>query len=194
MSSTTEPRPPAAPGPWLIAMELRALWEFGAVLPAWPLLQRAPVGDGHPVIVFPGLSASDASTLPLRGYLGGLGYDISGWNQGHNFGPRAGVLEDARHHVMQTFRSSGGRPVSLIGWSLGGIYARELAKALGVPLLGEIPIEVALRESCDAGRPLVVDGGSSPAVRAFEAIAAKLLDALDEEAGMKPAPAIVFED
>jgi len=130
MSSSAETPAPSAPGPWLIAMELRALWEFGAVLPAWPLLQRAPSGDGHPVIVFPGLSASDTSTLPLRGYLGGLGYDISGWNQGHNFGPRACVLEDARHHVMQTFRANGGRPVSLIGWSLGGIYARELAKTL----------------------------------------------------------------
>ncbi len=113
-----------------MALELRAFWEFGAVLPAWPILQRAPIGDGHPVIVFPGLSASDASTAPLRHYLGQLGHDVSGWNQGHNFGPRPGVLEDARHQVVQAFRASGKRRVSLIGWSLGGIYARELAKAL----------------------------------------------------------------
>jgi pimeloyl-ACP methyl ester carboxylesterase len=130
MSSSKTSPPQAPPSPWLVAMEWRALWEFGAVLPAWPLLQRAPVGDGHPVIVFPGLSASDASTVPLRRYLGGLGHEVSGWEQGHNFGPRAGVLEDARHRVIQAFRASGGRRVSLIGWSLGGIYARELAKAL----------------------------------------------------------------
>ncbi len=109
-------------------MEFRAPWELGALLPAWPLLQRAPRGDGHPVIVFPGLSASDGSTLPLRGYLASLNYDVTGWNQGHNFGPRAGVLEAASHQVLETFHDAGDRKVSLIGWSLGGVYARELAK------------------------------------------------------------------
>jgi pimeloyl-ACP methyl ester carboxylesterase len=116
------------PSPLLLALEFRAAWEFGAILPAWPLLQRAPVGDGHPVIVFPGLSASDGSTVPLRSYLATRNYAVSGWNQGHNFGPRAGVLEAASHQVQETFAASGGRKVSLIGWSLGGIYARELAK------------------------------------------------------------------
>jgi pimeloyl-ACP methyl ester carboxylesterase len=90
---------------------------------------RAPAGDGHPVIVFPGLSASDGSTLPLRGYLQNLGYDVSGWNQGHNFGPRAGILETAKRQVIDTFEAAG-EPVSLVGWSLGGIYARELAKLM----------------------------------------------------------------
>jgi hypothetical protein len=130
-SSSPEPHaqhegPP--PSPWLIAMEFRAFWEFGAIVPFWPLLQRAPVGDGHPVIVFPGLSASDGSTVPLRSYLTNRNYDVSGWNQGHNFGPRAGVLEAGSHQIRETFLAAGKRKVSLIGWSLGGIYARELAK------------------------------------------------------------------
>ncbi len=112
-----------------MAMELRAPWEFGAVLPAWPMLQRAPAGDGHPVIVFPGLSASDASTAPMRGYLQGLGYGVSGWNQNHNFGPRAGVMQAALRQVQAAYNEHG-RKVSLIGWSLGGVYARELAKML----------------------------------------------------------------
>jgi pimeloyl-ACP methyl ester carboxylesterase len=112
-----------------MAMEFRAAWEFGALIPAWPVLQRAPTGDGHGVIVFPGLSASDTSTLPLRGYLQGLGYAVSGWNQSHNFGPRAGVLQQAVRQVQTTCDETG-RKVSLIGWSLGGIYARELAKRL----------------------------------------------------------------
>jgi pimeloyl-ACP methyl ester carboxylesterase len=81
------------------------------------------------VLVFPGLTASDGSTLPLRTYLKQLGYDVSGWNQGYNFGPRAGVLEAAREQILETVRNTG-QPVSLIGWSLGGVYARELAKAL----------------------------------------------------------------
>ncbi len=118
-----------APSPWLIAMEFRAFWELGSVLPAWPILRQAPVGDGHSVIVFPGLSASDGSTLPMRSFLQNLGHDVSGWNQGFNFGPRAGVLQAAKQQVIDTCRVTG-KKVSLIGWSLGGIYARELAKEL----------------------------------------------------------------
>nr|WP_255440233.1 alpha/beta fold hydrolase [Caenimonas sedimenti] len=113
----------------LLALEFRAPWEFGALLPAWPALQRAPAGDGHPVMVFPGLSASDASTVPLRRYLGAMGYDTQGWNQGFNFGPRAGVLEAAKRSLEEACAQSG-RKVSLIGWSLGGVYARELAKEM----------------------------------------------------------------
>lgn len=111
----------------LLALEFRAPLEFGAVLPAWLALQRAPASDGHTVLVFPGLSASDASTMPLRGYLGTLGYRTLGWSQGFNFGPRAGVLQTARRDLERAFESSG-RKVSLVGWSLGGVYARELAK------------------------------------------------------------------
>lgn len=66
------------PSALLLALEMRAPWEFGAVLPAWFAPQRAPRGDGHPAIVFPGLSASDASTAPLRTYLRHLGYNPSG--------------------------------------------------------------------------------------------------------------------
>lgn len=128
-----------------MALELRAFWELGALLPAWPVLRRAPVGDNHSVIVYPGLSASDSSTLPLRGFLARLGYGVSGWNQGYNFGPRAGVLQAAKQQLIDTCQASGQR-VSLIGWSLGGIYARELAKeqpdcvrsviTLGTPFAG----------------------------------------------------------
>ena len=117
------------PSPWLLAMEFRAFWEFGAVVPAWPVLQRAPKGDGHPVIVFPGLSANDSSTAPLRHYLTTLKYDVAGWNQGFNFGARAGVLNAASRQVIDTVERTG-RKASLIGWSLGGVYARELAKLL----------------------------------------------------------------
>lgn len=113
----------------MLALEFRAPWEFGALLPAWPALQRAPAGDGHTVMVFPGLSASDASTLPLRRYLDTLGHATAGWSQGFNFGPRAGVLENIQRAVVQACERSG-RKVSLVGWSLGGVYARELAKEM----------------------------------------------------------------
>lgn len=117
------------PNALLLAMEFRAFWEFGAVVPAWPALRRAPRGDGHPVIVFPGLAATDGSTFPLRRYLDTLNYDTSGWNQGPNFGARAGVLESCKRQVMDAVQQSG-QKASLIGWSLGGVYARELAKLL----------------------------------------------------------------
>ncbi|HEY1103577.1 MAG TPA: alpha/beta fold hydrolase [Burkholderiaceae bacterium] len=129
-----------APGACLLALEFRAFWEFGAVLPSWPVLQRAPKGDGHAVLVFPGLSANDSTTIPLRRYLDSLGYTTRGWEQGFNFGPRPGVLEAAVRMVQQACDISG-KPVSLVGWSLGGIYARELAKLMpdmvrGVVTLG----------------------------------------------------------
>jgi pimeloyl-ACP methyl ester carboxylesterase len=119
----------APPSLALLALEFRAPWEFGALFPAWPALQRAPQGDGHNVVVFPGLSANDTSTIPLRRYLASLGYGTQGWDQGFNFGPRAGVLESARRTLQDACEASG-RKVSLIGWSLGGVYARELAKEL----------------------------------------------------------------
>ncbi len=118
-----------APSIWLLALELRAFWEAGALLPSWPLLSRAPRGDGHSVLVFPGLSANDVSTVPLRHYIESLGYDVRGWEQGFNLGPRAGVLDEAKAKLERSFASSG-RKATLVGWSLGGVYARELAKEL----------------------------------------------------------------
>ncbi len=125
----TDPNHIPAPGLPLLALELRAPWEFGAVLPAWPVLQRAPLGDGHTVIVFPGLTAGDATTVPLRRYLDSRNYDTLGWGQGLNLGPRDGVLETAKRQLQEAAQASGGK-VSLVGWSLGGVYARELAKEM----------------------------------------------------------------
>jgi pimeloyl-ACP methyl ester carboxylesterase len=133
------------PGPHLLALESRALWELGASIAAYPLLRQAPRGDGHAVIVFPGLATSDMSTLPLRIYLGEHGYKPHGWDLRFNLGPRAGVLERSLERVQKIRRASG-RKVSLVGWSLGGLYAREIAKlapedvrcviTLGAPFTG----------------------------------------------------------
>jgi pimeloyl-ACP methyl ester carboxylesterase len=135
----------AAPGPLLMMMEARAPWEYAAMLAAAPWLNRLPTGDGHPVVVFPGLGASDVTTVPLRNFLRDRGYTPYAWKQGFNFGPRRGVLESCRALVHQTAQRHGEK-VSLIGWSLGGIYARELAKeqpdharcviTLGTPFAG----------------------------------------------------------
>lgn len=94
-----------------------------------PLLGTSPRGDGHPVLVIPGLAAGDGSTLALRTYLRYLGYDVYGWELGRNFGPRvigaAGEKIEAR--LAQIYEETG-RPISVVGWSLGGLMARILAR------------------------------------------------------------------
>src|SRR3979411_1762891 len=120
MSATTQTlRPPSRT---LMFLEGRAIHELGAFLGALPILSLAPRGDGHPVLVFPGLIASDVSTRPLRSFLRNRGYEVHGWGQGGIFGPRPGVERRMLDHVRELRRNSG-RKVSLIGWSLGGIYA-----------------------------------------------------------------------
>jgi pimeloyl-ACP methyl ester carboxylesterase len=116
-----------APGPFLWLLEGRAPWELAAMLAAMPWLRRLPRGDGHPVIVYPGLGATDFTTAPMRNFLQDLGYSAYPWKQGFNFGPRNGVLDAVRHHVRRIAERHGEK-VSLIGWSLGGLYAREMAK------------------------------------------------------------------
>jgi pimeloyl-ACP methyl ester carboxylesterase len=163
----------------LLSMEFRAFWEFGAVLPAWPILQRAPRGQSHPVIVFPGLAASDASTLPLRRYLETLGYEAYGWEQGSNFGPRAGVLESVREKVQDIAQSSG-QKVSLIGWSLGGIYAREMAKELSSMVRCVITL----------GTPFSGPPRSTNAWRLYEMVSGRSSERETEHFELKKAPPV----
>jgi len=108
-------------------MEGRAPWEYAALLAAAPWLKRLPVGDGHPVIVYPGLGAADFSTVALRNFLRERGYTPYAWKQGFNFGPRHGVLQACREQLRHVAQRHG-ETASLLGWSLGGVYARELAK------------------------------------------------------------------
>jgi pimeloyl-ACP methyl ester carboxylesterase len=137
---------PTPPNWLLLALEGRAFIELGATLMSSPLLRRAPSGDGHPVLVFPGLIAGDTTTILMRNFLNKLGYASYAWEQGLNLGPRPGVVEACVERV-QELRQRHGQPVSLIGWSLGGVYARELAKnlpqdvrsviTLGTPFTGD---------------------------------------------------------
>src|SRR3981189_3376111 len=103
MSATVQTlRPPSKP---LMFLEGRSIHELGAFLGALPLLSLAPKGDGHPVLVLPGLVASDTSTRPLRSFLKGHGHAVSGWRQGRNLGRRP-----ARHaHLVQELSNKHGR-------------------------------------------------------------------------------------
>ena len=102
-------RPPSRQLLWL---ELRGIWELQAFFAAYPLLRRAPRGDGHPVLVLPGLAASDASTRPLRAYLTEQGYAAHGWKQGSNhMGYARGSKPASRHGSRNCPGATGVRSV-----------------------------------------------------------------------------------
>jgi hypothetical protein len=111
----------------LQVLEGRAWLEAGATLALMPLWRIAPRGDGHPVLILPGLGAGDESTAIMRAFLASRGYAVSGWGQGRNLGFRPGVVDGLRGRLVRLAADRGGK-VSLVGWSLGGIFARELAK------------------------------------------------------------------
>lgn len=91
---------------------------------------RLPIGDGHPVILFPGLAAHKSTVSPLRSCCEQLGYAACDWGRTFNTGPRGDVdawLDTLVSETEEVVRRHG-RKASLIGWSLGGIYAREIAR------------------------------------------------------------------
>lgn len=116
------------PSRLLLALETRALPELGLFLAAAPtMLACMPKGEDRPVLVLPGFLASDRSTAPLRWALGRLGYASHGWDVGQNLGPTDETLEGITDKIVE-LRDTYGQPVSLVGWSLGGVYAREMAR------------------------------------------------------------------
>lgn len=111
---------------WTLS-EGRALFELGSFFAVRGLLSRLPKGDGHPVLVLPGFMATDTSTRPLRKLLTDLGYESHGWGLGRNVRVDYGRIEQMLA-VLEGIYAASGRKVSIIGWSLGGVFARELAK------------------------------------------------------------------
>jgi pimeloyl-ACP methyl ester carboxylesterase len=138
-------------------MEGRALIEWTAWLMARPWFSLAPAGDGHPVLVLPGLIAGDGSTWPLRRFLETLGYAAYPWEQGINRGPRDGLLPRLVNRI-ESLESRHGSPVSLIGWSLGGAMARSLA----------FRMPERVRSVITLGSPLGGDHNGTNAARVFE--------------------------
>jgi pimeloyl-ACP methyl ester carboxylesterase len=131
-----------------IAREARAGPELASfALIAAPLLATLPRGDGHAVLVVPGLGGGDSSTAPLRWFLRRLGYRSFGWGLGQNGGFGRHVT-DGLDRLLAARRADG--PVSLVGWSLGGVHAVELARRR----------PDAVRSIVTLGSPL--DGGHRP--------------------------------
>ena len=172
-------RPPSL---FLMLAEARAVFEFNTSLMLSPLLMRAPRGDGHPVLALPGFLASDLSMAPMRRYLRELGYDTYAWNMGRNFGGVASKRAALRE-LLTKIHDTTGRKVSVVGWSLGGVYARDLA--LQLPHM--------VRSIITLGSPFANDIRATNATKLYEMLSGEGVDDIPEVreaiAGDMPVPA-----
>jgi pimeloyl-ACP methyl ester carboxylesterase len=134
-------------------MEARALLEVGALPWTLPLLATAPKGDGHPVLLLPGFMGSEVSLIALELFLRNRGYAVETWGLGRNVGfhaKHAKALEEKIRHVHHQT----GKKLSLVGWSLGGVFA----------LYGAHQVSECVRSVITLGSPITVDpeGSASP--------------------------------
>jgi dienelactone hydrolase len=169
------------PGLGLLLAEIRGIFEFNASLMLSPFLMGAPRGDGHPVLTLPGFLASDLSMAPMRRYLTELGYDPHAWRMGRNVGGIARVRTALRSRLAEIHQSTG-RKVSIVGWSLGGVYARDLA--LHAPQM--------VRYVVTLGSPFANDVRATNATRLYEALSGETVgsdpELLQALAGDLPVP------
>jgi pimeloyl-ACP methyl ester carboxylesterase len=158
-------RPLRPPNICLMLIEGRGLLEFNSSLLLLPLLMRAPRGDGHPVLTLPGFLASDLSMAPMRRYLKALGHDTYAWSLGRNIGGLARMRQSLRD-LLRRITDTTGQKVSIVGWSLGGVYARDLA--LHEPEM--------VRSIITLGTPFTGDIRATNATRLYEALTGESVD------------------
>jgi hypothetical protein len=151
-------------------LEGRAIYELQAMFWTWPLLQLTARGDGHPVMVLPGFGAGDLSTAPLRRFLQSRGYAAYPWDLGVNTGPAFQCERNVLRRVKE-IHAEHGRKVSLVGWSLGGVYARELGRVA--------PDYV--RQVITLGSPLHDNPRANNAWRLYEFASGEKLDAFEDD-------------
>lgn len=155
----------APPSKSLLLMESRIGFELARFALAMPRLRRElPRGSGQALIIVPGFGTTDAATAPLRHLLGQLGYAPHGWQLGRNLGMRSGV-RDALNAQLRTVHAQYG-PVTLVGWSLGGVFVRELARHQPQAVRRVITLGSPINRDPDANNilPLVrlANGGKPP--------------------------------
>lgn len=176
----------APPSALLALTELpRALAELSSLGMAAPFLASAPRGDGHPVMVLPGFVTSDISTTVLRRYLTRIGYDAHTWDLGRNLGPKAiGMQGEKLIARLKAIHEATGQKVSLIGWSLGGVMARQLARRA----------PDAVRQVISLGSPFTGTPKATNVWRAYEMLTGQKIDDADvteqlrESASPPPVP------
>jgi pimeloyl-ACP methyl ester carboxylesterase len=136
---------PRTPPPLKALAEGLTGLELARLALTWPRLARLPRGRGRPALVCPGYSGDDTSTLALRAMLRGLGHDARGWGLGRNVRDVPETIDELTGRVRDAADAAGDR-LALVGWSLGGYLAREVARAapeavrsvvtLGSPIIG----------------------------------------------------------
>ena len=127
-------------------MEVRAPLEWASLLVRAPQLALAPKGDRRPLMLIPGYRADESSMRPLGRYLAYLNYDVYDWNLGRNQGDVENDIRRVGDRSEALYNALGGQAVTLIGWSLGGVAAREAARlyepfvreviTMGTPIIG----------------------------------------------------------
>ncbi len=137
-----------APSRWRAIAELPRAGFAVALLPFHiARLRAARRGDGSPVLVIPGFATTDRSTYILRRYLSWLGYEVHGWALGRNLGAKTiGLRNEELLARLDHIHGQYDRKITLIGWSMGGIMARMIARekpekvrqiiSLGAPFAG----------------------------------------------------------
>jgi dienelactone hydrolase len=168
MAERSEPPPSGRlrpPGLGLLFAETRGIFELNASLLLSPLLLRAPRGDGHPVLLLPGFLASDLSMAPMRRYLKELGHDSYALSMGRNMGGVSRMRAALRNRLADIHNATG-RKVSVVGWSLGGVYARDLA--LQAPGM--------VRSVLTLGSPFANDVRATNATRLYEALTGETVE------------------
>ena len=169
----------------------RGIQELLTLIAADPLLARAPRGDGHPVMTLPGFCGADGSTALLRRQIARWGYAAHPWELGRNLDPLRGgnlelVFEFMRDMVgtlgrrLHRMHRRSGKRISLVGWSLGGLYARQLAAAY--PDL--------VRQVITLGTPFSGDPKATNAWRLYEFASGHKLDDPQMLAQLRQAPPV----
>lgn len=158
------------PSKLLLLLEGRAAGELLTTFALRRWLRTLPTGDGHPVLLLPGFLASDFSTRPLRRFLRDRGYWAHRWKLGRNLGPREGLEEGMAERLGEIHRQHD-RKVSVVGWSLGGVYARVMANRHPELVRGIITL----------GSPFARDTKANNSWRLYEAITGDRLDEIEPE-------------
>jgi len=156
---------------------VRAFAELLTLLQAYPWLAQAPEGDNHPVLVLPGFAASDDSTVLLRRFLNAKSLAAKPWNLGRNLGPRAStgtpLTDSLGKRLSEIYQKADNRKVSLIGWSLGGVYARLLAR--------NFPDQV--RQVITLGSPFGGSPRATAVARLFETLSGRSIPDIENRHG-----------
>jgi pimeloyl-ACP methyl ester carboxylesterase len=114
---------------WFFTEGVRSLIEY---VISWFFIKRFKFkqqGDGHPVLVVPGLLCTDFSTRVLRRFINRLGFTALSWELGRNLGELNDLKDLKRlNKRIDDIYNQYNTQITLIGWSMGGIYVREIAK------------------------------------------------------------------